>query len=92
MNRDSLRDELVALLPNWGAKVDGAGTDETSLISSGRIDSVGLFELLLWIEEKAGRPIDPATVDWRRQWDTVPGILHYIERCRRGADSHGSNG
>ena len=89
---ESLRNELLGLLPNWGAKVDGSGTNEASLIASGRIDSVGLFELLLWIEEKTGAPIDPAAVDWRREWDTVTGILHYIEQHRNGTGSHGSNG
>ena len=89
---ESLRNELLGLLPNWGAKVDGSGTNEASLIASGRIDSVGLFELLLWIEEKIGAPIDPAAVDWRREWDTVPGILNYIERHRNGTDSRERNG
>jgi len=82
VNRDSLRGELLGLLPNWGARVAGDGVDGASLIASGRIDSVGLFELLLWIEEKTGAPIDPGAVDWRREWDTVPGILDYIERNR----------
>ena len=84
MSRESLRKELLDLLPNWGAGVDGNVVDEASLIASGRIDSVGLFELLLWIEEKTGDAIDPGAVDWRREWDTVPGILSYIERCRAG--------
>lgn len=92
MNRESLRNELLGLLPNWGAKVDGAEAVGASLIASGRIDSVGLFELLLWIEEKTGAPIDPAAVDWRREWDTIPGILDYIERCRNGPGMRGSNG
>lgn len=80
----TLRRELIALLPNWGARIDGDQVDKTSLIASGRIDSVGLFELLLWIEEKTGAAIDPGAVDWRREWDTVPGILAYIERHRAG--------
>ena len=82
MNPESLRQELLGLLPDWGTRVDGAGADGSTLITSGRIDSVGLFELLLWIEEKTGAPIDPGAVDWRREWDTVAGILDYIERHR----------
>jgi acyl carrier protein len=92
MNMESLRNELLGLLPDWGARVEGSGVDEASLIASGRIDSVGLFELLLWIEEKTGAPIDPGAVDWRREWDTVPGILDYIARRRNGTGSSGSNG
>jgi acyl carrier protein len=80
----TLRRELLDLLPHWGARIDGDHVDEASLIASGRIDSVGLFELLLWIEEKTGVAIDPGAVDWRGEWDTVPGILAYIERHRGG--------
>lgn len=79
-----LRDELLAELPRWGVKLDGAVRDDTSLIVSGLVDSVGLFEMLLWIEEKTGATIDPAAVDWRREWDSVGAILRYIEHRRRG--------
>lgn len=92
MTRETLRNELLGLLPDWGAKLDTGGADEASLIASGRIDSVGLFELLLWIEDKTGATIDPGAVDWRREWDTIPGILNYIERRRNGQGSRGSNG
>lgn len=77
-----LRDELLAELPRWGVKLDSALRNDTSLIVSGLVDSVGLFEMLLWIEEKSGATIDPATVDWRSEWDSVAAILHYIERRR----------
>ena len=80
----SLREELVAELSQWGARDAGPVLDDTSLIVSGLIDSVGLFQMLLWIEEKVGSSIDPAQVDWRRDWDSVGAILLYIEQ-RRGA-------
>ena len=82
---ESIRKELLELLPNWGAKLPPHEVDGASLIASGRIDSVGLFELLLWIEEKTGTAIDPGAVDWRREWDTLTGILDYIEQHRKGS-------
>ena len=78
----SLREELLAELPRWGLKHVTDVRDDTSLIVSGLIDSVGLFEMLLWIEEKTGTMIDPAMVDWRQEWDSVSAILHYIEQGR----------
>ena len=83
MSVAQLRDELVRELGGWGVKVPDGLRDDTSLIVSGRIDSVGLFQLLLWIEEKTGGTIDPGAVDLRREWDSIHAILGFIER-RRG--------
>jgi acyl carrier protein len=82
VNPAALREELLALLPDLGARADAALGDDSSLIASGLIDSVGLFQLLLWIEEKTGTAIDPGEVDWRTEWDTMNGILGYIARRR----------
>ena len=79
----TIRDALLAELPRWGVRVDGPIGDDTSLIASGLVDSVGLFEMLLWIEEQTGAMIDPGTVDVRREWDSVGAILRYIEAQRR---------
>jgi len=80
-----LRDEVLSELPQWGVKGVNDIQDDTSLIVSGLVDSVGLFQMLLWIEEKAGVAIDPASVDWRREWDTVDAILRYIVRRQEDA-------
>jgi acyl carrier protein len=80
----SLREELLADLSQWGARDASLLQDDTSLIVSGLIDSVGLFQMLLWIEEKVGSSIDPALVDWRRDWDSVGAILRYVEQRRGG--------
>ena len=78
-----LREALLAELPRWGVKRVGDLRDDTSLIVSGLVDSVGLFEMLLWIEQQTGATIDPAAVDWRREWDSMGAILDYIERRRQ---------
>jgi acyl carrier protein len=58
-----LREELRTLLAAWTAALAGEFTDDTSLIASGALDSLGLFNLTLWIEAKTGRPVDPTRVD-----------------------------
>jgi acyl carrier protein len=78
----TLREELLAELSQWGTREVGPLHDDASLIVSGLVDSVGLFQMLLWIEEKVGTTIDPGTVDWRRDWDSIGAILHYIEQRR----------
>ena len=79
----SLRDELMAQLPKWGADRNGDLNDDTSLIQSGRVDSLGLFELLLWIEAKTGGRLDPTSLDLPREWDTVADIVQYVTRRRQ---------
>jgi acyl carrier protein len=67
----------------WNARLAGTLRRDTPLLSSGRLDSVALFQLVLWIEEKAGRPIDASTVDMRAEWDTIDSIVAFVERERR---------
>ena len=55
----SLREELLADLSPVGRPGCQSAQDDTSLIVSGLIDSVGLFQMLLWIEEKVGSASTP---------------------------------
>lgn len=56
---------------------------DTSLIRSGLLDSLGLMNLALRIEEEIGRGLDPTSVDLVRAWDTVAAIDAFIEAQRR---------
>ena len=76
----TLREELRTHLRTWAAALTGELTDDTSLIASGVLDSLGLFNLVLWIEEKTGRTVDPTRVDLASEWDSVGMIVRYIER------------
>jgi acyl carrier protein len=58
--------------------------DEDSLIRSGILDSSALFELILWIEEKTGKPLDPTHFDFLAEFDSIDGIAHYLEAGRSG--------
>ena len=74
----SLRRELLSQLRSWDVRLPDELDDDAPLISSGAIDSLGLFKLVLWIEEKTGRSVDPRDVDLAAQWDSVRLILGYL--------------
>jgi acyl carrier protein len=82
-SRQGLRDELLALMRSWDIKVDGTLTADTPLIDSGLFDSLALFNLVLWVERQTGATLDPTTVDLAAEWNTVSGVLDFIDR-RRG--------
>jgi len=62
--------------------MDGPVDTDTPLIASGLFDSLALFNLVVWIEQQVGAPIDPTAVDLAKEWDTVDDIVRFIERRR----------
>ena len=65
------------------AKVDVTALgDEEPLISSGRLDSLALFNLAVWIEQEIGEPVAISDVVLPEGWDSVSRILHFIEERR----------
>jgi len=78
----SLRDQLVAAIHGWDVGLAGDLGDDVSLIRSGILDSVALFNLVLWVERQIGRPVDPTSFDLVNEWDTVDGVLRFIEQRR----------
>jgi acyl carrier protein len=80
----ALRHELHALIRSWNPALSSDVDDHSSLIGSGIIDSLALFNLILWIEAKSGRTIDPAAVNVTRDWDTVAAILQYLDQSPHG--------
>jgi acyl carrier protein len=74
-----LRKELLDALDGWGIEIAGDLRDDASLIRSGLLDSLTLFHLATWIEEQIGAPIEP-TLDLAEEWDSVTGILRFVER------------
>jgi acyl carrier protein len=82
MMTTSPHDELIAAFATWSPLlVDGIARD-TPLITSGRLDSMAVFQLLLWIEQRAGHAIDVTTIDMPAQWNTVNDIIAFVERER----------
>jgi acyl carrier protein len=51
-------------------------------MQSGLVDSAGLVELAAFVEREVGQPVDLSMVDLEQDWDTMDGILQFIERAR----------
>jgi acyl carrier protein len=82
VDRPDLRDEVFALIrssqPEWAGELNG----ETSLIKSGQLDSLGLFNLATYVEEKVGHGFDVTRFNLSEEWDTVDDVLRFIDRQR----------
>lgn len=80
----SLRDDLVRAIEESGATLPADFNDDTSLISSGILDSTALFELALWIEDRVVPGLDLTTFDLAEEWDTIAKLLAFIGRHGKG--------
>jgi acyl carrier protein len=78
----TLREELVALIRTWNVDLGRDVHDDTPLITSGVLDSLALWNLVLWVEQRIGVSLDPASVDLVAEWDTVASLLSFLERRR----------
>jgi acyl carrier protein len=79
----SIHDELIAAFAAWSPSLARDVARDTPLLTSGRLDSVALFQLLLWIEGKIGRPIDVTAIDMPATWNTVDMVVAFVEREKR---------
>lgn len=70
------REDLLRTIDAWHLPV--AVTDDTPLVQSGLLDSVALFNLVLWVEEQTGQPLDPTQVSFRDDFDSVASILRFV--------------
>ncbi len=78
-----LHDELIRAIGEWNPGLDGTVQRDTPLITSARLDSLGLFQLLVWIEQKIDRPVDATSIDMAAEWDTVDAVVAFVERERK---------
>ena len=85
-DRSSLRNELRTLLNSWGLDLPSDLDDDASLITSGFFDSLALFNLILWVEQKIGRRLDPTSVDLIKEWNSIASIVVYVRRARGFTD------
>ncbi len=78
--RDRLVAFLEATLEEAEKSVEGGITDETSLIQSGLLDSLGILSLATWVDEELGGALlDLESFDFATEWDSVPAILRSME-------------
>ena len=52
---------------------------DESLIKSGIVNSLALFNMAIWIEQEIGSPIDFADINLPDDWDTIERIVAFIE-------------
>jgi acyl carrier protein len=82
----SLRDDLHEFLAGLGIELPGDSADELPLFDTGRLDSQGLYNLVLWAEERMGHPIDLTVLDLPRDWATAGDIVRFLEAGGAGQD------
>ena len=70
---------VISFISGLECEVPDPLEPHTSLIQSGLLDSLALFDLSVWIEEQIGRPIDPGEIDILVLWDNPQAIAHFID-------------
>jgi acyl carrier protein len=82
-----MRDRLVRLLEEGNQDSGFEPGDDTSLIRSGLLDSLGLFRLALWIEKETGSKLDLESLDPAKEWDTIREIITFVAEHVKGNPS-----
>jgi acyl carrier protein len=79
-----MRNRLLRLLEEGNQDSHFEFRDDTSLIRSGLLDSLGLFRLALWIEKETRSKLDLESLDPAKEWDTIQKILNFVAEHREG--------
>jgi len=79
----SLRDKIIAVLEVSNVELDGELNEDTPLIKSGKLDSLGLFNLALFVEREIGGKLDVTAFDLAKEWNTINDIVNFIAREQR---------
>jgi acyl carrier protein len=87
-DRGRLREQLRALIGALAHPDEEAIDDDTPLISSGRVESITLLNVALWVEEQIDAAVEITSFDLAAEWDSVAQILEFVEKHRR----HGRTG
>lgn len=84
------REALIGFLESRDLALPREWNDDTRLIRSGILDSLALFELILWLEERLDQPVDPTRFELVEELDTVRDILRFLEQRRGDGQSRSS--
>ena len=74
------RTALIAFLKSRDVLLPEGWDDDTSLVRSGILDSLALLDLILWLEQRLGRPIDPSALELAEALDSIRDILAFLAR------------
>ena len=80
MDRAGLRRDLHALIAECAPDLVGDLPDDSPLITSGVVESGALLSVALWVEGQLGDEIDITSFDLVAEWDSIGGILDFVER------------
>lgn len=80
----AIHDQLIAAIEDWSPALQGTVGRQTPLITSARLDSLGLLRLLMWIEQHVGRSIDVSAIDIVEAWNDVDSIVRFVQSEREG--------
>ena len=69
---------LSSITPNSSSRF----TPATPIFATGLFDSLALIQLVAWVEEQTGNPIDPSTLDFQSEWETVAHIAVFVDRMK----------
>ena len=86
-DRGELREQLRALIAEFGRHENGEIADDTPLISSALLESITLLNVALWVEEHVDAAVDVTSFDLASEWETVARILDFVEKHRRHDDA-----
>jgi acyl carrier protein len=78
MSSAALREDLRLFLGEQGLDLPADADDSVPLFGEGRLDSRALFNLVLWIEERIGSPVDPTAFDLALEWGSIGKILAFL--------------
>jgi len=88
---EQIFDALAAFLAKDGAGAESVGAiaPETDIVGQGLVDSVGIFKLISFVEEKFGIMIEPDEV-LLENFKTLQALRNLIVRKLGGAPPGGS--
>lgn len=81
-NRQELKSVIAQLVVKSGSALNGDLRDDTSLVQSGLIESMAVLELAECISGLLGGPVDLTNTDISREWDSIDGIMAFLDRNR----------
>ena len=82
MSYEETLSRLLRYMQDLAPPPEPAPGPDTPIFAAGLLDSLALVELVGWVEQAIGAPIDPSAFDVQREWATVADLARFIERAR----------
>lgn len=80
-------DDVIRFLEEAAPETGWRDGVDAPLFGEGRLDSLALVQLVVWVEEQIGARIDPARFDLPGEWATVAGVAAFVTRHRHERES-----